>query len=63
MHLQWHQLYLTVYLQSDNDTGYTFRGFMIQARTVADDFPAGYFANYSTNYQPQCSDEVSTHII
>ena len=55
-------IYLTVYLQSDNDTGYSFRGFMIQARTVADDFPVGYFTNYSTNYHPQCSDDVSVYI-
>ena len=55
-------LILTVYLQSDNDTGYSFRGFMIQARTVADDFPAGYFTNYSTNYHPQCSNDVSVYV-
>ena len=35
---------------------------MVQARVVADDSPAGYFTNYSIDYQPQCSDDVSVNI-
>ena len=50
-----------MYLQSDNGTN--FKGFMIQARVVADDTPVGHFTNNSLNYQPQCSDDVSVHII
>ena len=56
-------VYLIVYLQSDNETEYSFRGFMIQARVVADDSPAGYFIDNSTEYQPQCDNDVSTHHI
>ena len=45
-------------LGSYNDT--SFRGFMIQARVVADDSPAGYFTNYSYyEYQQQCDNNVS----
>ena len=62
MHSQWFQWYLTVYLQSDNDTGYSFKGFMIQARTVVGDSPIGYFTNYTANYQPQCGNDVSVYI-
>ena len=53
-----------MYLELDNDFNidYTFRGFMIQARRVADDSPVGYFMNNSMNdsmeYQPQCDDDV-----
>lgn len=54
-------MYLIVYLQSDNETGYTFEGFIIQARVVADDSPVGYFIDNSTEYQPQCDNNVSTH--
>lgn len=49
-----------MYLESDDDTGYSFRGFIIQARTVDDDCPAGYFSDNSTDYQPQCDNDVST---
>ena len=56
---------LIVYLESDNETGYSFRGFMIQARAVADDSPVGYFISngteYEDYYQPQCDNNVSTH--
>ena len=34
---------------------------MIQARTAADESPAGYFANYSSLYQTQCDNDVSVH--
>ena len=50
-----------MYLQSGSGT--SFRGFMIQGRTVADDSPVGYFTSNSANYQPQCSDDVSVHIM
>ena len=53
-------IYLIVYLQSENDTSYSFKGFMIQARAVADDSPAGYFTDNTTEYQPQCDNNVST---
>lgn len=46
-----------MYLQSNNGT--SFRGFMIQARTVADESPAGYFVNNGTEYQLQCDNDVS----
>ena len=36
---------------------------MIQARTVADDSPAGYFRDNATDYQPQCDNDVSACII
>ena len=36
---------------------------MIQARTVADDSPAGYFTDNATDYQPQCDNDVSACII
>ena len=37
-----------------------FRGFMIQARTVADDSPVGSFdATDATNYQERCDFDVS----
>ena len=32
---------------------------MIQARTVADDSPAGYFIYNGTEYQLQCDNDVS----
>ena len=32
---------------------------MIQARTVADDSPAGYFMYNGTEYQLQCDNDVS----
>ena len=40
-----------------------FKGFMIQARTVADDSPAGRFINStSTTYQTQCDGDVSVQL-
>ena len=40
-----------------------FKGFMIQARTVADDSPAGHFINStSTTYQTQCDGDVSVQL-
>ena len=51
-----------MYLESDNETSYSFRGFMIQARTVADDSPTGYFVGNNTDYQPQCDNNVSACI-
>jgi len=48
-----------VCLQSND--GKNFKGFMIQARRVADDSAIGkFFFNYSNNeYQPQCDNNVS----
>ena len=37
-----------------------YRGFMIQGRVRADDSPAGTFGS-GTNYQPQCSGDVSSN--
>ena len=51
---------LTVRLQSYLDSNYTFRGFMIQARRVADNSTAGYFMINGTDYQLQCDNGVST---
>ena len=40
-----------------------FKGFMIQARTVADDSPAGHFASsIRTFYQTQCDGGVSAQL-
>ena len=49
-----------MHLESDNGT--SFKGFMIQARVLADDSPVGYFTNYSADYQLQCGNDVSVHI-
>ena len=38
-----------------------FRGFMIQGRVRADESPAGTFGS-GTNYQPQCSGNVSSNM-
>jgi len=35
-----------------------FRGFMIQGRAAADDSPTGTFAEFGTNFQSQCDNDV-----
>jgi len=40
-------------------TGTAFKGFMIQARRVADDSPVGMFAFSGLNFQAQCDGNVS----
>ena len=39
-------------------TGTAFKGFMIQARRVADDSPVGMFAFGGLNFQSQCDGNV-----
>ena len=48
-----------MYLES-NGTDYCFEGFTIQARTVAGNYPAGYFViSDDTEYELQCDNDVS----
>ena len=43
-----------------NDTTMDFRGFIIQARTMADDSPVGQFINgTNANQQVRCTNNVS----
>ena len=35
-----------------------FKGFMIQGRVEADNYPTGTFAKFGTNFKSQCSDNV-----
>ena len=51
-----HCLYTVTMRGGPNDSN--FRGFMIQGRLVADDSPTGTFADFGTNFQSQCNNNV-----
>ena len=56
--LELNDLFVLIVTLRGTPDNWNFRGFMIQGRVCADDSPAGTFGS-GTNYQPQCSGDVS----